>query len=135
MTYYTGIDLGKNKVDISIIDSKGRIKAQGNIKADMFSILEFIKPYRKKQKIIFKTCGTYYWLSNGLQDAGYKDVTMAHALKLAHIIKAKVKTDRRDSLALAELLRLNHIPEGYIYPRKLRPLRDLTRRQMTNPLD
>ena len=48
MTYYTGIDLGKNKVDISIIDSKGRIKAQGNIKADMFSILEFIKPYRKK---------------------------------------------------------------------------------------
>ncbi len=55
---------------------------------------------------------------------------MAHALKLAHIIKAKVKTDRRDSLALAELLRVNFIPEGYIYPNELRPLRDLARRRM-----
>ena len=56
---------------------------------------------------------------------------MAHALKLAHIIKAKVKTDRRDSLALAELHRVGYIPEGHIFPQKWRALRDLTRRRLS----
>jgi transposase len=93
-------------------------------------VLEVLKPYKKTQNIVFETCGTYYWLSDGLHHAGYKNTTMAHALKLAHIIKAKVKTDRRDSLALAELLRNNYIPEGYIYPIELREARDLARRRM-----
>jgi transposase len=130
MAFYTGIDLGKKKADITVIDDKGNIKAQGKIDANIESVLAFIKPYRKKQRIVFETCGTYYWLSDGLMNAGYSDVTMAHALKLAHIIRAKVKTDRRDSLALAELHRVGYIPEGYIYPVEERALRDLARRRL-----
>jgi transposase len=79
---------------------------------------------------VFESCGTYYWLSDGLLDAGYLYLTIAHALKLAHIIKAKVKTDRRDSEALAELLRVKYIPEGYIYLREYREYRDLARRRI-----
>lgn len=131
MLYYTGIDLGNKKVDITVIDQKGRIKIQGRVDAHISAILEFIKKYGKKQRIVFETSSTYYWLSDGLFDAGYMDVTMAHALKLAHITKAKVKTDRKDSKALADLHRLDYIPESYIYPRELRPLRDLARRRMS----
>ena len=45
------------------------------------------------------------------------------------ITGAKVKTDRRDAFKLAKLLRLDAIPEAYIYPKEVRPIRDLLRRR------
>jgi transposase len=131
MEFYTGIDLGNKKVDITIMDEKGNIQTQNRVDADIKAILPIIHKYGKEQRIVFETSCTYYWLSDGLLKAGYTDQTMAHALKLAHITKAKVKTDRRDSKALADLHRLNFIPESYIYPKNLRPLRDLARRRMS----
>jgi len=131
LEFYTGIDLGNRKVDITTMDEQGQIKVQGRLDAKISVILDFIKKYGKKQKIVFETSSTYYWLADGLRKAGYNNLTMAHALRLAHITKAKVKTDRKDSKALADLLRLNFIPESYIYPLELRPLRDLARRRMT----
>lgn len=38
--------------------------------------------------------------------------------------------DKLDSFWLAHLLRLNILPEGYIYPKQGRPLRDLMRRRL-----
>jgi transposase len=40
-----------------------------------------------------------------------------------------VKTDRRDAFSLAKLLRLDAIPEAYIYPKDTRPIRDVLRRR------
>jgi transposase len=45
------------------------------------------------------------------------------------ITGAKVKTDRRDAFSLARLLRLDAVPEAYIYPKDTRPIRDLLRRR------
>jgi transposase len=45
------------------------------------------------------------------------------------ITGAKVKTDPRDAFSLAKLLRLDAIPEAYIYPKERRPVRDLLRRR------
>ena len=45
------------------------------------------------------------------------------------ITKSRVKTDKRDAIALAKLLRIGAIPQGYIYPRGTRPIRDLIRRR------
>ena len=65
---------------------------------------------------------------DGLMEVGY-DVKLAHTLGLHMITGAKVKTDRRDAFKLAKLLRMEEIPEAYIYPKEKRPLRDLLRRR------
>jgi len=54
---------------------------------------------------------------DGLQESGF-EVKLAHPLGLFMITGAKVKTDKRDAFALARLLRLNAVPEAYIYPGK-----------------
>jgi hypothetical protein len=41
------------------------------------------------------------------------------------ITGAKIKTDKRDTFVLARLLRLDAIPEAYIFPRNKRVIRDL----------
>jgi transposase len=50
-------------------------------------------------------------------------------MALYMITGAKVKTDRRDAFSLAKLLRLDAIPEAYIYPKAKRPIRDLLRKR------
>ena len=54
---------------------------------------------------------------------------LAHPLGLFMITGAKVKTDKRDAFVLARLLRLDAIPEAYIYPRNKRAIRDLLRKR------
>jgi transposase len=55
--------------------------------------------------------------------------TSATPLKLTVISKAKIKTDRRDAVRLADRLRKDDFPEAYIYPKATRPLRDLVRQR------
>lgn len=42
----------------------------------------------------------------------------------------KHSDDRHDAFWLAHLLRLNILPQGYIYPKEERPLRDLLRKRL-----
>ena len=58
-----------------------------------------------------------------LTDEGY-DVTISHPKKTRYIAEARIKTDRVDSEALAELLRLNSLPESNILPWPIAMLRE-----------
>ena len=49
-------------------------------------------------EIVVESTFNWYWLVDGLQEAGYK-VRLAHTLGLYMITGAKVKTDKRDALA------------------------------------
>jgi transposase len=63
-----------------------------------------------------------------LKEEGY-DVKVAHPLMVKAIAYAKVKNDKVDARMLADLLRLDMIPECYIPGMETRELRDLARRR------
>jgi transposase len=70
----------------------------------------------------------WYWLVDGLMDAGYE----AHLVNTSAVKRyegLKYTDDRHDARWLARLLALGILPEGYIYPKQERPLRDLLRRR------
>lgn len=70
-----------------------------------------------------------YWLVDGQQEEGYKvHFTSPAAIKQYEGLKHT--DDMWDSLWLAHMLRLNILPEGCIYPREERPIRDLLRRRL-----
>lgn len=126
--FYCGIDLHARTSQICIIDEEGRRVDKANLKNDLSLILRFLKPYGKGLRIVIESTINWYWIVDGLKEAGY-DVRLAHTLGLYMITGAKVKTDRRDAFKLARLLRMGEIPEAYIYPKEKRPLRDLLRRR------
>ncbi|MDY7030593.1 MAG: IS110 family transposase, partial [Thermodesulfobacteriota bacterium] len=66
----------------------------------------------------------WYWLVDGLQEKGYT-VHLANPSAIKQYEGLKYVDDRWDSFWLAHLMRLNILPEGYIYPKEERPLRDL----------
>ncbi|MDH5769336.1 MAG: IS110 family transposase [Nitrospirota bacterium] len=128
MTFYCGIDLHSKRSHVCIIDKKGEKVKEENLNNDLSLILQFLKPFGKDVHIAIESTINWYWIVDGLKEAGY-DVRLAHTLGLYMITGAKVKTDRRDAFKLARLLRMGEIPEAYIYPKEKRPLRDLLRRR------
>ena len=103
MTFYCGIDLHSKKSHVCIIDKNGKKVKEENLNNDLTLILEFLKPYGKDVHIAIESTINWYWIVDGLQEAGY-DVKLAHTLGLHMITGAKVKTDRRDAFKLAKLL-------------------------------
>lgn len=128
MRFYAGIDLHTRNSVVCVIDQKERKLVTATAPNDLPSILSLLEKVPRRPSVAIEATLNWYWLVDGLQEAGYK-VKLAHTMGLYMITGAKVKTDRRDAFSLAKLLRLDAIPEAYIYPKEARPIRDVLRRR------
>jgi len=61
-------------------------------------------------------------------DSGYP-VHLANPLATSAVSRLKHADDRHDAYWLAQMLRLGSLPQGYIYPKEERPVRDLLRKR------
>ena len=128
MQFYCGLDLSARTCQVCVIDEGMSVLVQEKVTNELHRIICLIEPYKENLQAVVESTFNWYWLIDGLQEAGY-DVCLAHPFGLYMITAAKVKTDRRDAFALAKLLKAGMIPEAYIYPKEHRPLRDLLRRR------
>lgn len=128
MRCFCGIDLGAKRSQVCIIDDDQRVLVNRKVANDIAVIEGLLKPHGERIATVVESTFNWYWIVDGLKERGHP-VTLAHSLKLAAICGAKVKTDKRDALTLARLLRSRMIPESYIYPAEERPLRDLVRKR------
>jgi len=129
MKLYAGFDLHSSNSYLAIIDEKGKRVYKKKLRNDPELILGELKPYRKRiEGIAVESTFNWYWLVDLLMESGYK----AHLANPAAIQKytgLKHSDDQHDAFWLAEMLRLGILPEGYIYPKEERPIRDLLRKR------
>jgi len=128
MAFYCGIDLSARTSHVCIIDEDVSVVVDKKISNELPRIINLLEPYKDNLRTVVESTFNWYWLVDGLQEAGY-DTTLAHTFGLFMITGAKVKTDRRDALALAKLLKSGLVPAAYIYPKEHRSMRDLLRRR------
>ena len=128
MSFYCGIDLHSRSSQVAVVDDDIQTRVNRSVRNDLGEILEVLQPFEPAPRIVVESTFNWYWLIDGLHEHGY-DVTLAHSLGLSLISGSKVKTDRRDAVALARLLRIGEVPIAYIYPRQTRSLRDLIRQR------
>lgn len=126
---YTGIDLHSNNNYIGIIDDDDRRVYKKRLPNKGEVILAELEPFKKEiTGVVVESTFNWYWLADCLMDAGYK-VHLANPAGIQKYKGLKHSNDAYDSFWLAHLLRLNILPEGYIYPKKDRPVRDLLRKR------
>lgn len=70
-------------------------------------------------------CG-WRWMTDLCEQSGI-DVKIANTIKLRQIADSGQKTDKNDALTLAELLRVDYLPEAYKVPDDIYELRMLVR--------
>ena len=70
----------------------------------------------------------WYWLVDGLMDEGHR-MHLANTAAIQQYEGLKYTDDPYDARWLAHLLRLGILPQGHIYPKEERSVRDLLRKR------
>jgi transposase len=130
MKLYGGIDLHSNNSVVHLIDEDGQPVFKKRISNDLSTILLLLGPYSGAiEGLVVESTFNWYWLVDGLMEAGYK-VHLANTTAIQQYSGLKHSDDDSDANWLATLLRLDILPEGYIYPKEERTLRDLARKRL-----
>jgi transposase len=130
MDHYVGIDLHSNNSYIGIIDTDNKRIFKKKTKNDLSVIIKLLAPFSKQTKgIVVESTYNWYWLVDGLIDNGYR-LHLANPSAIKQYEGLKHSDDITDAFHLANLLRLGILPEGYIYPKQERPVRDLLRKRL-----
>ena len=130
LSLYAGLDLHKHNVFCGLIDQEGKPIYRRRLPAELPTILQALEAYRPQLKAVaVESTFNWYWLVDGLQAADYP-VHLANPAEMEQYSGLKQTDDETDALWLAEMLRLGILPEGYIYPKAERPVRDMLRRRM-----
>ena len=130
MKLYTGLDLHSSNTYLGIEDEDGKRIFKKKLPNDREIILDTLKPYKEQiVGIVVESTYNWYWLVDALMAEGYT-VHLANPAEIKKYTGLKYADDQHDAFWLAEMLRLGILPEGYIYPKEDRPVRDLLRKRM-----
>ena len=129
MRLYTAFDLHANNSYGAIIGEQGQRVKRQRLANDPELIFQFLLPYKAEiVGVVVESTYNWYWLVDALMSEGYK-VHLANTAGIQKYKGLKHSDDQDDAFWLAEMLRLNILPEGHIYPKEERPIRDLLRKR------
>lgn len=130
MALYAGVDLHSNNGLYGIIDDDNRRVFKKRLPNELPVVLKALEPFRKDlTAIAVESTYNWYWLVDGLMENGY-DVRLANPAAIDQYDGLKDVNDSTEAFFIAQLLQLGILPEGYIYPKEERPVRDLLRRRL-----
>ena len=120
-----GLDVHKETTYATVLDPDGQVLVQRKMmNEDIPAFLDMTRP----EKLAMEASTYIIPLYRKLTENGY-DVTVSHPRKTRLIAEARIKSDRVNSRALAELLRLDSLPTSYIPPRDIAAIREKVRRR------
>jgi transposase len=120
-----GLDVHKESTYVTVLDQSGKIVSQ------MRMSNERVLPYLSRfsvERVAMESSNQVAALYRRLQSKGY-NVMVSHPKKTRYIAEAKIKSDRVDSKAIAELARLDALPLAYMPDKEISVLREQVRRR------
>jgi len=129
---HSGIDLHSNNNVTGVVDQEGKVLFLRRMPNDLSTVIKVLEPYREQlQGIVVESTFNWYWLVDGLEDAGFK-VILANPAAMKQYEGLKFTDDKSDAVWLANSLRLGLLEhaQGYIYPRDQRQIRDMLRKRV-----
>jgi transposase len=112
-----------------VIDEHDRVLYRRRLPNELAVILAELSSYQAQLVgIVVESTFNWYWLVDGLMDAGYQ-VHLANPAGMEPYTGLKYSDDESDARWLAHMLRIGALAEGYICPPEQRALRDLLRKR------
>lgn len=130
MALYTGFDLHSNNNYLGIIDQEGKRVFHKKLLNKPDQILDTLSPFKNDiAGVVVESTYNWYWLVDLLMENGY-NLHLANPSAMVQYSGLKHSNDTHEAYWLVDMLRLGILPEGYIYPKQDRPIRDLLRKRM-----
>ncbi len=123
---YVGIDVGTKSCSASVLDEAGGIKACLEFANEESGWRTLTAGLSKDARLVLESGTAAFPIHDFLKREGF-DVMMANPSKIRAITASKSKTDEKDSLVLAQLLRLGYVPPSYVPGPEIMRNRELLR--------
>src|SRR5208283_3945417 len=127
--FFVGLDVHKESIAVAVADA-GRAPARliGSIAHDVGKLIKLLARYGEPGavQVVYEAGPTGYGLQRALARRGYRCQVIAPSLIPKRAVD-RVKTDRRDSLRLAELARAGELRAVWIPDPADEAIRDLAR--------
>ena len=123
---FVGIDLHRRRSVIVRQGANGEVLEQVRIDNDARALACEIEKAGADPEVVLEATYGWYWAADVLTDCGAR-VHLAHPLGVKGWSYRRVKNDAADAAGLADLLRMNRLPEAWIAPPEIRELRELVR--------
>ena len=122
---FVGLDLHKKYSEFAVMDVGGNLLRQGRLENTIEKMKEFSESVPERSSMVIESSSTWYWAHRLLSER--HDVTLSNPMKNKAIASAKVKTDKIDSITLANLLRGGWAAECYVPSKETMEFRELVR--------
>jgi transposase len=130
MVLHSGLDLHGDNVCCALMNARYEVEYERRFPNDLTTILAALEPYRERiAGLAVESTFNWYWLVDGLRAHEYA-ARLANPARMQENIGLKSANDRTDARFLAKQMVMGVLPEGYIYPKAERSVRDLLRRRM-----
>jgi transposase len=126
---YIGLDIHKKSTQACMKNEAGKVLLTGRFLSrpkDLNAFIDKVEEAGGPASFVIESTGFCIPIYDVIAGRGHQ-IKVAHPLKVKALTAGRAKTDKNDAEMLAELLRLDAIPESYIPVAELRELRELTR--------
>lgn len=117
--YCIGLDVHKEQTTYAVKNNKGVTLMEGKCATQYKDISQNLSKYIEKSSVVMEACTSYYHLYENMKKNNL-DVHVANVIQLRKCIG---KNDKIDANRLADMYRLNALPESYIPPKEIQTLR------------
>ncbi len=112
-----GIDLHRRRSVLVRMAESGQMLETTRISNDPESLRAVMARAGEAPEAVLEATYGWYWAADMLTELG-ATVHLAHPLGVKAFSYRRVKNDQRDAADLADLLRMNRLPEAWIAPRR-----------------
>jgi transposase len=111
---FAGLDLHKKEVEAALLSEDGQILHRSRFPATRAALEAFAKSRLSQDCVAAVEATTNTWPVAAILQPLVHKVVVSNPLRTKAIASAKIKTDKVDALALAQLVRTGYLPEVWI---------------------
>lgn len=126
---HVGIDMHWYNMTLVALNDKGEKVKEDKISCSPQQLDTFFSGLDRPIQAAVECTSNWYWLADWCEQENVS-LMLAHSKMVKAISYAKVKTDSVDARTLAELLRVDLLPQAWMASKPRRELRELTRARL-----
>ena len=124
---FVGLDYHKDSIRVCILDEDGRELFSRNCPNDVEAVAESVAEFGRPAVLAIEACCGAADFAEQLQQRYDWNVKLAHPGYVSRLKQSPDKSDASDSYLLADLARVDYLPEVWLAPLATRQLRRLVR--------
>jgi transposase len=123
---YVGLDVHKKYCYYAMVDGRGTVITKDRFSTTGEELEKFASALPVGSQVAIEASTSGSFVDEQLDEQGIA-VHLAHPTMVRPFAKKHVKTDKIDAIVLAQLLRMDYLPESYVPDEAMRDLRTLVR--------